>query len=221
MTKDMDYRNTKYCRKLINVSDKKKKLAEEIQKDSPRTKIIYNKVRDRNGKYHKRFYDIYNGKCAYCGILLGILPLEDFEVDHFINEASFSDTPEGRITAGRMENLVWSCMPCNRAKGEISIEPPYDQLLNTDNGNICKVFYRNDEFYIKIVPKYQNDSFIKIFYDKLYFGYERRRIDYLLLQIYEKMQIETNAKKKEGLEKSFVYLLTKRNKMMMTDRKQT
>ena len=92
------------------------------------------------------------------------------QVDHFINEASFPNTTEGRAEAGRMINLVWSCISCNRGKSGITIKPPYDELLNVDNGNIAGVFRRDKDYYIRICDTYQDDKFIQQFYDSLHLG---------------------------------------------------
>lgn len=106
MARDKDYRNTEYCPILNKVEEQKMVLEKEIKSESPGTKIVYNKVNNRDSVYHKKFAKIYNNKCAYCGALWGLLPVESFEVDHFLNEASFPNTTEGRAEAGRMINLA-------------------------------------------------------------------------------------------------------------------
>lgn len=215
MTKDSDYRNTDYCPVLEHVAEQKQALEKEIKAESPRTKIIYNKVNDRDGIYHKKFARIYNEKCAYCGAAFGLLPVESFEIDHFLNEASFEDTTEGRIEAGRMSNLVWSCVSCNRGKCGITIKPPYDALLNVDDGSIAAVFERDEKYYIQIRDTYKNDEFIQKFYEALHLGYETRRLDYLCLQLEGKYQAERNKKRKEKLGESLSILLKKRNRMVV------
>lgn len=212
-----DYRNTAYCPILENVEEKKQVLEEQIKLESPRTKIIYNKIRDRKGKYHREFAEIYNNKCAYCGAKWDILPVECFEVDHFINEASFPDTTEGRIEAGGVKNLVWSCISCNRGKTGIEIKSPYDELLNVDNGKIADVFWRDDDYYIRIRDTYQGDEFIQKFYESTHLGYETRRLDFLLLQLDGKCQHEENEKYRSILNEQFKILLKKRNRMIVTD----
>ncbi len=213
-----DYRNTKYCPTLNKVEKQKQILEKEIKSKFPRTKIIYNKVNSRESEYHKKFAEIYNNKCAYCGALLGLLPVECFEIDHFINEASFPDTTEGRIDAGKMMNLVWSCISCNRGKREITIEPPYDDLLNVDNGNIAKVFRRDADYYIRICNTYQDNEFIQQFYESLHLGYETRRLDYLGLQLEGKYLAEKDEKRKQELGETLSLLLKKKNRMAVTDR---
>lgn len=218
MAKDKDYRNTEYCPVLDQVEEQKKTLEKEIKSKFPRTKIVYNKVNNRASEYHKEFARIYNNKCAYCGALWGLLPVESFEVDHFLNEASFPDTTEGRIEAGKMMNLAWSCISCDRGKHGITIKPPYDAWLNVDNGNIARVFRRDTDYYIRICDTYQDDKFIQQFYESLHLGYETRRLDYLGLQLEGKYQAETDEKRKHKLGESLSLLLKRRNRMAAADR---
>lgn len=218
MARDKDYRNTEYCPRLDKVEEQKQILEKEIKSKFPRTKIVYNKVNNRNSEYHKKFARIYNNKCAYCGALWGLLPVECFEVDHFLNEASFPDTTEGRIEAGKMMNLAWSCISCNRGKHGITIKPPYEAWLNVDNGNIARVFMRDKDYYIRICDTYQDDKFIQQFYESLHMGYETRRLDYLCLQLEGKYRAETDEQRKHKLGESLSLLLKKRNRMVVTDR---
>lgn len=218
MTKDNDYRNTVYCPVLTNVDKQKNALEAQIKIESPKTKIIYNKIKNRDGAYHKKFAKIYNNKCAYCGAALGLLPIESFEIDHFLNEASFPNTTTGRIQAGRIRNLTWSCVSCNRGKREIMIRAPYDILLNVDNGNITTVFTRNKKYSIEICDTYKNDEFIQKFYKALHLGYETRRLDYLLLQLEGKYQSEKDEKRKMKLGENLSLLLKKRNRTTVTGR---
>lgn len=216
MTRGKDYRNTEYCPELNKVEEQKQILENEIKSEYPRTKIVYNKVSKRDSMYHRKFAQIYNKKCAYCGALWGLLPVESFEVDHFLNEASFPDTLEGRIEAGKIVNLAWSCISCNRGKREITMKSPYDVLLNVDNGNIAKVFRRDKDYYIRICDTYQNDKFIQQFYESLHLGYETRRLDYLCLQLYGKYHAEKDEKRKNLFLKNLHILLKRRNCMTVT-----
>lgn len=216
MTGDNDYRNTMYCPVLDKVKEQKNALEEEIKRACPRTKIVYNKVRDRDCEYHRKFANIYNKKCAYCGAMWGLLPVESFEVDHFKNEASFPDTTAGRAEAGSMINLTWACISCNRGKRGLTLKPPYDNLLNVDNGNIATVFKRDDKYYIQICDAYQDDEFVQQFYDALHLGNETRRLDYLGLQIEGMYKAETDENRKRILGESLSILLKKRNSMTVT-----
>ena len=193
MARDNDYRNTTYCPVLDKVEEQKNALEKEIKLAFPRTKIIYNKVKERNSEYHKKFAKIYNNKCA-----------------------SFPDTTAGRTEAGRMINLAWACISCNRGKRGITIKPPYDDLLNVDNGNIATVFKRDEDYYIQICDTYQDDEFVQQFYDALHLGYETRRLDYLGLQIEGKYQVEKDEECKRKLGETLSILLKKRNRMAVT-----
>ena len=178
-------------------------------------------MRERKGKYHDKFAEIYNKKCAYCGALWELLPVESFEVDHFLNENSFPKTTEGRAEAGRMENLVWSCISCNRGKHEIMIQAPYENILNVDNGNITKVFYRDEDFSIKVCDTYQEDEFIQNFYKKLHLGYETRRLDYFGLRLRGRYLREKDEEKKNQLGNALNILIRKRNMIKMTSEIET
>lgn len=158
----------------------------------------------------------YNEKCAYCGAVLGWLPVESFEVDHFINEDSFPDTIEGRIEAGKISNLAWACVSCNRGKRGITIEPPYDSLLNVDNGNITHVFRRDEDFYIRICDTYQEDEFIQKFYHALHLGYETRRLDYFALKLEGKCNEEKDENRKLVLLEQLKCLRNRRNHMAVS-----
>ena len=145
-----DYRNTEYCPMLENVGDKKKALEEKIRSAHPRQKIMYNKVHNRNTTFNKEFCSIYNCKCAYCGVSMDILPAALFEVDHFVAESLFDDKEE----AGKVENLVLSCYQCNRNKKEFEITGEYIEKLNTDDGKIANIFFRDEKYYIRIKEDY-------------------------------------------------------------------
>lgn len=53
MARDKDYRNTEYCPILNKVEEQKQVLEKEIKSEFPRTKIVYNKVNNRDSVYHK------------------------------------------------------------------------------------------------------------------------------------------------------------------------
>lgn len=174
-----DYRNTEYCPSLEDLENKKNDLEKEIKIAHPRQKIMYNKIHDRDTTYNKKFCRIYNCKCAYCGVSMDILPATLFEVDHYIAESLFDDKAE----AGRVNNLVLACYQCNRNKREFIIEGEYIEKLNTDDGKIAQIFYRDDKYYIKINDDYIEDKTINEFYNQLQLGHQTRRLDYLLINM--------------------------------------
>lgn len=208
MTKD--YRNTQYCPVLENVTDKKQKLQNEIEKKHPKQRNMYNKIHDRKSPYNQKFAEIYNCKCGYCGVSMEVLPTQLFEVDHFIAESSFDNKSE----AGKLENLTLSCYQCNRNKSNFTLIDEYTKKLCTDDGKITEVFFRDEAYYIRIKNEYKEDETIQKFYDKLQLVHQTRRLDYLL------MNMKGLCKKLEGtieggkLAQAILILQEKRNKFI-------
>lgn len=174
-----DYRNTKYCPVLENVVNEKQNLEKSIREKHPRQKNMYNKIHDRSTIFNRKFLEIYNCKCAYCGVSMKVLPAILFEVDHFVAESAYEDKAE----AGKVSNLVLSCYQCNRNKREFLIKDEYITRLCTDSGEIAEVFYRDLNYYICISENYRNDETIKAFYGKLQLDHQSRRLDYLLMNM--------------------------------------
>lgn len=215
MEKTKDYRNTDTCPVLTDVALKKSALEDKIRKDHNRAKIMYNYVHDKRATYFKFFSEIYNSKCAYCGILIGIIDIRMFEVDHFVCEDVFSNDTTGRSEAGKVSNLVLSCYSCNRGKGKLIIDGGYKKILNPDDNSIAKVFVRDDNYYIRIQPGHAGDHVIEDFYERLLLGSEFRRLDYLLLEVEELIQRLHNPIIVQKLEQCFSKLVVKRNKTLI------
>lgn len=173
-----DYRNTTYCKKLEKVTEKKEELKKKIRNQNhPRTENFYKIVRD---EFKHEYLEIYNYKCAYCGVSLAVLLDSDlFEIDHYENEASFKTKKE----AGKLENLVLACRNCNRNKSGFLIKKDYLEKLQPDNDKIKKIFYRTDNYGIKISPEYEKDEEILKFYNQLKLDFEFRKLDFLLLNL--------------------------------------
>lgn len=215
--KNNDYRNTENCPILVDVALKKCALESRIQKEHRRAKIMYNYVHDKQAAYFAPFSKIYNSKCAYCGVMIGIIDIRMFEVDHFVCEDAFPNNTAGRSEAGKVSNLVLSCYSCNRGKGKLAIDGKYKKILNPDEGAIAKVFMRDENYYIKIRPDYTGNYIVTNFYDKLLLGSEFRRLDYLLMEIENliSMQRSHNSSIAEKLEQCFSRLIVKRNKTLV------
>lgn len=208
-----DYRIPMGQKGFENIKQKKDALVETIYQEHPKQRIEYEAVRNKKSRIYTEFCNIYNYSCAYCGVKVGIMDAQLFEVDHFICESSYQRTTTGRAVAGKLSNLVLSCYNCNRRKGNFRLDGNDGQLLNPDNGAISKVFYRNEDFYIKIVDKYQTNQVICQFYKRLNLDSELKRLDYLLLNMKElaEEQKESNPQFSNSLKKSFSDLLYIRN----------
>ena len=200
-----DYRNTEYCPMLENVGNKKKALEEKIRVAHPRQKIIYNKVHNRSTDFNREFCRIYNCKCAYCGVSMDILPATLFEIDHFVAESLFDDKQK----AGKIENLVLSCYQCNRNKKEFEITGEYVEKLNTDDGKIADIFFRDD---IRIKDEYIEDETIKGFYNQLQLVHQTRRLDYLLINMQGLHKRLEGTVQGGRLAEAIITLMKKRNK---------
>ncbi len=195
-----DYRSTKLS-KFDDIISRKKELEETLKKQNPRTQIMYNRVKDKKKDFMK-FAEVYNRKCAYCGVSIYIIDIHLFEVDHFICESSFPTTTEGRAEAGEISNLVLACHTCNRGKSDFLIKKSHQDILNPDNSSISRVFFRDENYYIKIHQKYITDPVVRDFYEKLVLGSEFRRLDYLLMEMRDLLSQHNS----ELLEKSYRFL---------------
>lgn len=199
----LDYRNTEYCKKLKRINRKKNKLLKKIKIEHSGTKIIYNSIKNY---YRAEFYSIYNNKCSYCGAPNYIVGIDRFEIDHYIHESSFNGD---NIEAGKIENLVASCVGCNRKKGKYLIED--FSRFHPDMNTIEKFFYRNANFEIKIIPKYRGDQKVLEFYEKLKLGSDFRRLDYLLLRLYKMIKRTKDSLVKGELSLMYIEFLEERN----------
>jgi len=195
---------------LENVEDKKKALEEKIRKAHPRQKIMYNKIHVRDNDFNKDFCAIYNCKCAYCGVSMDILPATLFEVDHFVAESLFEDKEK----AGEVKNLVLACYQCNRNKKAFEISGEYIKKLNTDDGEVAKIFFRDDKYYIRIEKDFAEDETIKGFYNQLQLINQTRRLDYLLSNMQGLHKRLEGTSKGRKLAEAIVILQRKRNKFV-------
>lgn len=98
-----DYRRTKYCPELVDIQDKKKKLERKIKDAHPRAQDMHTYISDNSDVFKSMFIQVYNGKCAYCGVSVDLLQKNIFEIDHFLYEKSSRFT--SKKEAGYMGNL--------------------------------------------------------------------------------------------------------------------
>ena len=176
-----DYRNTIYEVSKKDIINEKNALEDKIKKEHPKVKIIYNQINKKDGNYNKQFRNIYNNKCAYCGISTDVISSELFEIDHFICEISFNGDS---INAGKINNLVLSCKKCNRAKKDFIWNEIYSLKFNVDDESITELFYRDVDYSIKIEKEYITDNSIYNFYIKLKLNEDKniyRILEYIVL----------------------------------------
>jgi len=190
-----DYRLTEFCDEFVDLKVKKNNFKKKVLEEHPKLINFYSHLSDKDGGYKYRFISIYNDRCVYCGNSLDSINIDLFEIDHYINEASFSSN--NKQAANAIENLVPACQMCNRAKSGITIKNNYVSLLDPEGMQIKDIFIRKPNYSIEIAKKYADDEFIVLFYDKMKFSSELRRLDYLILNmrgLYNKLGGNNNIK---------------------------
>jgi hypothetical protein fulcA4_13182 len=182
----MDYRVTKYeSHKLKKIKISKNILIRKIREKHPRAHNFYSLVRS---EYKNEFMEVYNNKCAYCGVSLDLIPKRMFEIDHFVNEKSARFKNGCRRNKNGMSNLVLSCYDCNRKKTNFNIDKQIEYILHGDYEKVKNIFHRNQKDYsieignIAIFTTIQQDI-IRDFYNTLMLGNYIHRLDYLLMSM--------------------------------------
>lgn len=187
-----DYRDTAYCPGFEKTVEKKLEFLNKFREDHPRARDIHAYVSDNRGKYKLPFVRVYNGKCAYCGTSIEIIPKSMLEIDHFIPQTSSQFAT--KADAGHIENIVLSCHTCNHNKSDYELPDNLHDLLHPDHAGIKSVYYRDEMFYIKVADGQPEE--VTHFYDQLQLGRETCRLDYLLLSmrgLYNKMSASSEA----------------------------
>lgn len=106
----MDYRKTKYCPELIDINERKRKVENLVKVDHPNAQDMHTYISDNSEKYKLKFLEIYNGKCAYCGVSVDLIKKNEFEIDHFLYEKAPKFVTKKE--AGYIENLILACHDC-------------------------------------------------------------------------------------------------------------
>ena len=92
MDKNMDYRRTKYCPELSDINAKKKNVERLIKETHPKAQDMHSYLSDNSKKFKIKFLQVYNGKCAYCGVSLDLVQKNQFEIDHFLYGEGIKNT---------------------------------------------------------------------------------------------------------------------------------
>lgn len=201
-----DYRCTKYCPKLCDVTYKKEKFLEEFQKVHPRAKNHYQYIRERKSEFKLEFLKIYNCKCVYCGNSINNLNIDHFEIDHFIPKDSFTD----KNKANNIFNLVASCQACNRLKLDYDITDKNKALFDVEK-SLPRIFIRDDDYYIKIHSDYLTNEEVLSFYNHLRLGYQIKRLDFILMELHGMIEDDKYLNIRNELHEIYFSLFSKRN----------
>lgn len=206
-----DYRNTKYCPTLKDLAKKKKAVQSAVLSAHPKAIDMHRYISDNNDSFKQAFVEAYNGKCAYCGVSISIIPWKMYEIDHFIpKEAARFEGSKAK--AGFIENLVLSCYDCNRGKSSLEIPDEDFNKVYPDNSGITESFTRDDDYYIRIKEDSKSDDTVVHFYKQLNLDSQMHRIDFLLMSmrgLREKITDKHSAY--DGLTRAIDLLQQKRN----------
>lgn len=107
--------------------------------------------------------------------------------------------------------MVLSCRKCNLAKRDFKWSEEYSSVFNVDDGSIAKLFYRDEDYYIRIEKEYITDSVICSFYNKLKLSEEIRRLDFLLMNMYGFYYKNSNDSRIKIILEYIFFLQRKRN----------
>ena len=176
-----DYRNTKYCPELSKLLERKDTVKQAVLRDHPRARDMHKYISNNSLCYKQSFVEAYNGKCSYCGVSLEIIGWKQFEVDHFIPKDSTRFSTEAQ--AGYIENLVLACYDCNRSKSDLDLADEECSKVYPDGPDICKLFVRDENYYIRINEEYSKDETVIRFYHQLGLDRQIHRLDYLLMNM--------------------------------------
>lgn len=177
-----DYRITAYDSGFGDIPSKKAALVNEIKNAHPHKRDMHDLVSVNDSVWKRKFMQVYDGKCAYCGVSLNIASQRYFEVDHFIYQKHprFNGS---KANAGYMENLVLACNLCNRSKSGIDVPDDTHAYLHPDKPGITETFIRDDDFYIRISESKKDNPKAVELYQALNLDAEIRRLDYLLMSM--------------------------------------
>lgn len=127
--------------------------------------------------HRSEFNSIYDNKCVYCGVSIGIVARSQFEIDHFIcRDTRNQDTD-------KLSNLVLACRKCNNSKRKYIVPISKNQLFHPDNGQLSNFFCRRCDYSIAIQQQHANDNDVVEFYNALKLDSQLRRLDFLLMHV--------------------------------------
>lgn len=193
----------------MNIRQQKKILKNLIaQKHS--TEDIHSLVSVRSGVYREIFMKIYDEKCCYCKVPLGLISNENFQIDHFVHEESDLFEKGNRLSKtnpGDIRNIVLACSGCNSNKSNFQFSNNRMHLypFHPDK-NINKVFkINNTDYSIYISSKYSKNGEIRAFYNQLDLGNYRHQLDFLIMHL---MNLE-NEEKRTNIKLILNYCISK------------
>lgn len=88
-----------------------------------------------------------------------------------------------RIFKDSIENLVLACYDCNRSKSSLELSEEDLYKVDPDGPDICRSFFRDEDYYIRISEDFSPDDAVNQFYKQLGLDRQIHRLDYLLMNM--------------------------------------
>lgn len=198
-----DYRCTDYCPTYNNFQRKHRIYIRNFINRHPTAENHYSIINDQSSEEFSKFRKLFNCKCVYCGVSDEIN--QEFEIDHFKCREN-----EG---LDHIDNLLYSCKKCNRAKSKHHFSTEYEQILMPIT-NIQNIFVRNFDYSITIKTQYNQDNAIIDFYNDIKFSDDVRRLDYLLMNLIGLRKKVRNDNISQKLSDCVCTLILKRNQIL-------
>lgn len=169
-----DYRLTSHSAPY-DIQRAKKELRKRISKEHPRATNMYRTIRD-NKEYMDVLGSAYNDRCAYCGTPTCVAGKLSFQIDHIIPESSGALDD---IEINEVDNLAYSCSSCNSHKDDF-LPPKHHRKTLSPDIKIGSTFTRAQDYSIRLNSEHLDSDCVREFYQKMRFGNELRRVDFLL-----------------------------------------
>ena len=174
-----DYRCPDFIESYGSFLQKKEKYRIKLKEEHPKMSNHYNYVNKGIGK--REYSDLYGGRCAYCGVSVGLFPIDDsFQIDHIV--------PQNKKVKNDLSNLAFSCRKCNQAKKEKDIVR--DEKIHPDSDIIGSIFIRQKDYSVKISPEYANNEVACNYYSVLRLGDVLQSLDFALSVIHDMIELK-------------------------------
>ncbi|MBQ9004106.1 MAG: HNH endonuclease [Eggerthellaceae bacterium] len=168
----------------VRVDTAKASLKEELLSEHAHAQNMYSVIQRHHG-YKEKLGHAYGDRCAYCGVPIGCIGYQSFQIDYIVckngNADDRADVPTG---IDSIENLAFACVNCNGKKHDFTLTELSLPLLSPDM-DLGTTFVRNDDFSIEISHEYAGCKPVRAFYDRMHYGSELRRIDYLIASLFD------------------------------------
>lgn len=202
-----DYRQTDYAQSY-DITNRKEALKAQIRKKHPKSSSDYTLLGCEIG-YLKDLASVYNRRCAYCGLPIEVVSDTGFEMDHIICKDACTNGGAVVEQGGHsVDNLAYACHNCNSKKRAFVMIGKLWEMLSPDRG-LGATFTRKEDYSIVLSNKAIGDPGIELFYSKMRFASQLRRVDYLLAEMMDFKRHLEKRQHQDGKIQRIVEILAK------------